>query len=54
MSIFHTCRVARQQELGKGIFLIGLELPLEDQPLPGTFIHLKVSSETDPSSDRGC
>ena len=48
MSIFHRCRVTKQRELGQDIFLIGLELPLEDQPLPGTFIHLKVSSETDP------
>lgn len=46
--IFHQCRVIDHQQLTPGIYVISLEMPLPQIPLPGTFVHIKVGNSNDP------
>lgn len=46
--IFHSCPVVAHRDLGSNIFIISLQLKLNEFPLPGTFIHIKVADSNDP------
>lgn len=48
MSIFHSCRVTKQEKLGEDIFILQLEMRLPTPPRPGSFLHIKVNPEHDP------
>jgi dihydroorotate dehydrogenase electron transfer subunit len=46
--IFHSCPIVSHEDLGSDIFIISLQLKLDQVPLPGTFVHIKVTDNNDP------
>jgi dihydroorotate dehydrogenase electron transfer subunit len=47
-NIFHSCPIVSHTDLGSNILIISLQLKLDQFPLPGTFVHIKVTDSNDP------